>query len=430
MDAPDDLWTTIRDVLPDPEALTAAVAAELREPVDDVRPSVLIGTIALNGQLGPEPVAAAAIEAELARIQRQGSTRTVGRTLDLESLDALLARTRTLAADGSLDLATIVGIQRASGAIAARTGRRMAVLLHRYAVTRRLLWEHAVDAMQAGRLDEATLAAFGRLLLLWNELTWLAVTDGFRTVEREALARAVEARRGALQELLGVIADDAAGAARLRRLAVRQGLDPDQPYRLVAIAPGPESDPIPERPGIGEEELEVLAGRIGHLLGSAGPGIEGPGGGIRLPAVLPLMGRIAVLARDRQGRAEPRAGRPRQRARRPRAGRGAEGATRQGGDARPRGRRGWPSAQGRSTAWGRSPRPTRTWWTPPGPPSGSASAAGSRTRTSSPSNGCCSPTATSPTPWSGRSSARCWRTSGSGRSSSRRSRPTSTRART
>jgi hypothetical protein len=298
MDPPDDLWAAIRDVLPDPEELTAAVAAELREPADDVRPSVLIGTIALNGQLGPEPVAAAAIEAELGRIHRQGSTRSVARALDVDSLDVLLDQTRALAANGSLDLTTIVGIQRSSGAIAARTGRPIAVLLHRYAVTRRLIWERCVDALQTGGLDPATLAAFGRLLLLWNELTWLAVTDGYRMAEREILARAVEARRGALQEILGVVAGDAAGAARLRRLAVRHGLDPDQGYRLVAIAPGPDSDPIPERPGIGEEELEVHAGRIGHLLGSAGPGVEGAGAGIRLPAVLPLMGRIAVLAGD------------------------------------------------------------------------------------------------------------------------------------
>ena len=67
--------------------------------------------------------------------------------------------------------------------------------------------------------------------------------------------------------------------ARLRRLAVRHGLDPDRAYRLVAIAPRPESDPFPERPGIGEEELEELAGRIGHLLGSTAPGAEGVGAG-------------------------------------------------------------------------------------------------------------------------------------------------------
>ena len=42
----------------------------------------------------------------------------------------------------------------------------------------------------------------------------------------------------------------------------------------------------------------MLAGRIGHLLGSTAPGAEGVGAGIRLPAVLPLIGRIAVLARD------------------------------------------------------------------------------------------------------------------------------------
>ena len=95
-----------------------------------------------------------------------------------------------------------------------------------------------------------------------------------------------------------MVADDAASEARLRRVAVRHGLDPGPGVPPVAIAPRPESDPIPERPGIGEEELEVLAGRIGHLLGSTAPGAEGVGAGIRLPAVLPLIGRIAVLARD------------------------------------------------------------------------------------------------------------------------------------
>jgi PucR C-terminal helix-turn-helix domain len=106
----------------------------------------------------------------------------------------------------------------------------------------------------------------------------------------------VEARRAALQELLGVVADDAATAARKRRLAVRFGLNPDRAHRLIAIAPRQESDQIPERPGTGEEELGELAGRIGHLLGATAAGAEGRGAGIRLPAVLPLMGRIAVLA--------------------------------------------------------------------------------------------------------------------------------------
>ena len=191
-----------------------------------------------------------------------------------------------------------MAIQRASGAIAARADRPLVVLQHRYAVTRRLIWEHCVAAMQAGRLEPGLLAAFGRFLLLWNELTSLAVTDGYRIAERDILARAVEARRGALQELLGVVADDAVSETRLRRVAVRHGLNPDRAYRLVAIVPSPESDPTPERPGIGEEDLELLAGRIGHLVGSTAPGAEGVGAGIRLPAVLPLMGRICILARE------------------------------------------------------------------------------------------------------------------------------------
>ncbi len=79
---------------------------------------------------------------------------------------------------------------------------------------------------------------------------------------------------------------------------MRHGLNPDRKYQLVAIAPIPSNDPTADRPGFREEDLDVLAGRIGHLLGATGPGAEGVGSGIRLPAVLPLMGRIAVLARD------------------------------------------------------------------------------------------------------------------------------------
>ena len=293
MDPTDELWTAIRRVLPGADELAEAVAAELGESVDDVRPSVLIGTIAMNGQLGPEAAAAAAIEAELGGREPAKRTRSGDRLFDVESLANLLAETQALEAKGSLDLETIVAIQRASGAIAARADRPLVALQHRYAVTRRLIWEHCVAAMDAGKLDPDLLAAFGRFLLLWNELTSLAVTDGYRSAERDILARAVEARRGALQELLGVVAEDAASQARLRRVAVRHGLNPDRTYRLVAIAPSPESDPTPERPGIGEEDLELLAGRIGHLLGSTAPGAEGVGAGIRLPAVLPLLGRIA-----------------------------------------------------------------------------------------------------------------------------------------
>ena len=296
MDGTDDLWTAIRRVLPDADEMAAAVAAELGEPIEDVHTSVLIGTIALNGQLGPESAAIAATEAELSRLRSGADRRQPVRPMSAESLDDLLVETRALEEKGPLDLETIVAIQRASGAIAARTDRRLVVMLHRYAVTRRLIWERCTAAIEAGQLDPDLLGPFGRFLLLWNELTSLAVTDGYRSAEREILARSAAARRGALQELLGVVADDAASTARLRRLAVRYGLGPDRAYRLIAIAPSPESDPTPERPGIGDDDLEVLASRIGHLLGSTAPGAEGAGAGIRLPAVLPVFGRIAVLA--------------------------------------------------------------------------------------------------------------------------------------
>ena len=296
MDMTDDLWTAIRRVMPDAEEVAAAVAAELGEPLDDVRLSVLIGTIAFKGQFGPEAAAVAAIDAELTQLHGVKGTRPPVRPITADSLDELLADARTLEAEASLDLETIVAIQRASGSIAARTGRPIDGLLHRYAVTRRQIWEHGVTAMQAGRLDAAHLAAFGRFLLLWNELTALAVTDGYRTAEREILAHTVEARRDALQELLGVVADDAGTEARKRRVAVRFGLNPDGTYRVVAIAPRAERDPMPEPPGIGEEDLGEVAGRIGHLLGATAPDAEGARAGIPLPAVLPLTGCIAVLA--------------------------------------------------------------------------------------------------------------------------------------
>ncbi len=296
MDTTNDLWTAIRDVMPDAEEMAAAVASELDEPLEDVRLSVIIGTIALHGQLGPEQAAGAAIEAELDRLQSATGQSPQGRLTAVDSLEDLLAATRALEADRSLDLETIVAIQRASGAIAARSDRPVVVLQHRYAVTRRLMWEHAVDASQAGRLAPDVLARFGRFLLLWNELTSLAVTDGYRMAEREILARDVEARRGALQEILGVPTADALGEARLRRVAVRHGLNPDRSYVVVAIALMPKRDASAEQPVVAEDELELLAGRTGHLLGSTAPGSEGVGAGIRLPAVLPLMGRIAVLA--------------------------------------------------------------------------------------------------------------------------------------
>jgi hypothetical protein len=366
MDRTDELWTAIRRVLPDAEEVAAAVAAELGEPLDDVRPSVLIGTIALNGQLGPEAAAAAAIEAELVRLQPVKGTRPPGRLSAVDSLDDLLAETRALEAAGSLDLETIVAIQRASGAIAARTGRRIVVLLHRYAVTRRLIWEHCVAATQVGGLTPGLLAAFGRFLSV--ERTHLARRHR-RLPDRRAtslLARRKPA--GCPPGAPRVVAADAASEARLRASPCDTAWTPTGRTALSRSRPRPEADPMPERPGIGEEELEVLAGRIGHLLRSSRPGRRGHGVSDRLP-VLPLMGRIAVFARDDWARltrvpsvldtvlgvvAAPALSR---------------GQRRNGARRRPARRPGWRSAHERSPASVRSPGRMRISSMPRAPPS-------------------------------------------------------------
>ena len=296
MDTTDDLWATIQRVLPDEDALATAVAAELGEPAEDVRPTVQIFMVTGPARPASEADVQLAIEEERARV-RTAAGPPPARLLAATTLDDLVAEARRTAADGQLDVRAILAIQRTAGAIAARADRRLVLFLGRYEIIRRLAWERCVDEMRAGRLDPDAVVRIARLVFLWNELTSLAVTDGYRAAERDILARDAEARRGALQELLGVYTGDAVSGARLRRVAMRHGLNPDGQYRLVAIAPRPEADPTPERPGIDHDDLELLAGRIGHLLGSAPPGAEGVGAGIRLPVVFPLHGLIAVLAR-------------------------------------------------------------------------------------------------------------------------------------
>ncbi len=296
MDTTDDLWATIQRVLPDEDALATAVAAELGEPAEDVRPTVQIFMVTGPARPASEADVQLAIEEERARV-RTAAGPPPARLLAATTLDDLVAEARKTAADGLLDVRAILAIQRTAGAIAARADRRLVLFLGRYEIIRRLAWERCVDEMRAGRLDPDAVVRIARLVFLWNELTSLAVTDGYRAAERDILARDAEARRGALQELLGVYTGDAVSGARLRRVAMRHGLNPDGQYRLVAIAPRPEADPTPERPGIDHDDLELLAGRIGHLLGSAPPGAEGVGAGIRLPVVFPLHGLIAVLAR-------------------------------------------------------------------------------------------------------------------------------------
>ena len=292
-------WAAMREVLPDDEVLAEAVAAELDEPIDDVRPSVMTATLVRRVDASLDQLKAIVDgERRRARVRdRVPARRGAERRLHAETLADLQAETARLAAAGTLDLATAVAVQRTAGAIAAGAGLRLVLFLARLAVIRRLVWDRCVDEERAGHLDPDSLGEMGRWIFLWTEITSLVVTDGYRAAEREILARDAQARRGALEEILGVVAADARTAARIRRVAARFGLDPDEAYRIAAILPRAEADPTPERTGLDQDDLELLAGRIGHLVGSAAAGSEGAGAGIRLPAVLPMRGRIVLLAR-------------------------------------------------------------------------------------------------------------------------------------
>ena len=251
-------WATLRDVLPDDDVLAAAVAEELDEPLEDVRPSVMTATLVRRVDASLDDLKAV-VDGERARVAgpRLASTRRSGaRRLRAETLEGLLAETRRLADAGTLDLPAAVAVQRAAGGIAARSGMRLVLFLARLAVIRRLVWDRCVDEQRAGRLDADALGEMGRWIFLWTEITSLVVTDGYRAAEREILARDAQARRSALEELLGVVASDALTTARLRRVATRFGLDPDERYRLVAVAPRQEADPTPDRAGIDEGDLE------------------------------------------------------------------------------------------------------------------------------------------------------------------------------
>ena len=127
----------------------------------------------------------------------------------------------------------------------------------------------------------------------------LAVGEGYRATERELLARDAAARRAALEELLDAEPTTARAALRLRRLAMRYGMDADATYRVAAIMPGPEADPTPDEPGIDDADLEVLAGRIDQLLRRRSSRADLVTSGIQVPLAITWRGRIvAILGAD------------------------------------------------------------------------------------------------------------------------------------
>ena len=92
-------------------------------------------------------------------------------------------------------------------------------------------------------------------------MSTLAISEGYRTTERELLARDVAARRAALDELLGAVAGDGRVGPRSRRLSMRYGLDPD-----ARVSAGRQSsraldvDPTPDEPGLDDQDSTCWRG--------------------------------------------------------------------------------------------------------------------------------------------------------------------------
>ena len=199
-----------------------------------------------------------------------------------------------------LDLATVLALQYESGSIAAARGERLIVFLSVNAEARRVTWAYGTAELTRRGEAEERFVELGRWLLLWSEMSTLAIGEGYRATERELLERDVAARRAALDELLGATSDDARVGARLRRLSMRYGLDPDATFRLVAILPGADVDPTPDLPGLDDEDLDILARRIDHLIRRQS-GRDRSSTGISVPLAVAWRGSIvAILGPDRQ----------------------------------------------------------------------------------------------------------------------------------
>jgi hypothetical protein len=182
--------------------------------------------------------------------------------------------------EGDVDAATLV---EADSEGAARDGLLPEQLIDRYLST---LW--AVWAFRAPETrSRAELIALGDRMLRTADALVAAVAVGYRAVERELIINNAEARRAFIDELLGVVAVDAAMIGRLRRRSSRFGLDPGGSYRLIATATTIHED---------DARAELLAARIRARL--AGPSVaDRARAGVILPQVVAWRGQVVMLVR-------------------------------------------------------------------------------------------------------------------------------------
>ncbi len=175
-------------------------------------------------------------------------------------------------------------IMRVAGAQAARDGIPAERYLQRFTSTTWLIWE-AARAHPA--TDRAVLENVGQTLLRGIDLLVGAVADGYNAVDRETVAHDAEMRRALLEDILSTAPADPVAAARRRRTADRYGLDPDDLYRVVAVA-----DRRTDTDASIEDGVHALGRRLRRPSRTGGPASSFP-----LPQVVIWRDLVVVLAR-------------------------------------------------------------------------------------------------------------------------------------
>jgi len=175
-------------------------------------------------------------------------------------------------------------IMRIAGAQAARDGIPAERFLQRFTSTTWMIWE-AARANPA--TDRAVLENVGETLLRGIDLLVGAVADGYNAVDRETVAHDAEMRRALLEDILSTAPADPVAAARRRRMADRYGLDPDDLYRVIAVA-GRRDD--------GDASIEDGAHALGRRLRRP-TRARGSATSFPLPQVVIWRGLVVVLAK-------------------------------------------------------------------------------------------------------------------------------------
>ena len=283
-------------VLPEIEDVISAVPAGLAADETDLYARVRLAFLSTHVTADADDLEAA-IDVLRTRETSQTAADPFGTRIEADSYEALADVADRGVAEGRLDLSTVLSLQYASGSIAALEGQRLTHFLGLNSAVRRIVWMRGTAEIERQGLGHERYVELGRWLLLWTEMSSMAISEGYRATDADLRARDAAARRAAIDELFGSVATEARTAARLRRLAMRYGLDPDAAYRIAAILPGPELDPTPEEPGIDDVDLDSMARRLDSRLRRPTGRAEGPDSGIRIPFAISWRGAIVALLR-------------------------------------------------------------------------------------------------------------------------------------